>query len=622
MAKRIGKWTALALACALFSLLTVFSASWWASAAPADVLFDEGRAKLEDFMISENPNDLIAADQKFQDALAEDENHYGACFYYSITRLWLLPFDPDIEDMMDDFGIVDFVVPDVLPTDSPTSGEVIDLLVTKFASETSGPDSALEYLGRIPDDWTGVTVTTAEFPMDEDAKVAAAEARAFAAGIKALQGVLSVLWGIDLDVDIDEIWNSETTQINSLLAAYPDLLTMRSPGGRGALENARTLLLAAIDLAGDCVDLVELRTTPDNWMMYFEDPDDIQEVRADLSEAESFLSGTVVLDPLDIEDFDRDTNFDLTKFFTTLVPRSVLPQFDAESEPLEGTFPDPTMAGMMPDTTQGWWTGFLRDEPDWLWWDFQAPDEVEINWSQTDYPAPDFVRYRVYRSQTELVNEDSTQVFESTSAAQTTFTDQVPTSYEKYYYRIYVYYEPDDPLGPGTYSAKSFSWIIDVDFDYFFRWYSISPQFPTMSPGEYLHFTTDNPEGGTWVFAYNNTGGSIDPVTGVYRAGSDLQAPVEVDGIEVGSPHGYAYTEVDVEEQKRPPGQTGPATSMDLDGGGLGLSDVIMMLRYVVGIGTPSPEEVAAGDFNVNGDIDLADVINALRVVFGLPPIL
>jgi len=61
---------------------------------------------------------------------------------------------------------------------------------------------------------------------------------------------------------------------------------------------------------------------------------------------------------------------------------------------------------------------------------------------------------------------------------------------------------------------------------------------------------------------------------------------------------------------------------MDVDGGGVGLSDVILMLSYVVGVETPTAEQASAADFDCDGSVGLGDVLNALRIVVGLEPVL
>ena len=52
------------------------------------------------------------------------------------------------------------------------------------------------------------------------------------------------------------------------------------------------------------------------------------------------------------------------------------------------------------------------------------------------------------------------------------------------------------------------------------------------------------------------------------------------------------------------------------------IGDVILILRYVVMLDTPTPEQAAAADFNLTGAPDIGDVVNALRIVVGLPPVL
>ena len=60
---------------------------------------------------------------------------------------------------------------------------------------------------------------------------------------------------------------------------------------------------------------------------------------------------------------------------------------------------------------------------------------------------------------------------------------------------------------------------------------------------------------------------------------------------------------------------------MDLDGGGVGITDVILILRCVVALDSPTPEQSAVADFDCDGDISISDVVNCLRVVVGLPPV-
>jgi len=150
----------------------------------------------------------------------------------------------------------------------------------------------------------------------------------------------------------------------------------------------------------------------------------------------------------------------------------------------------------------------------------------------------------------------------------------------------------------------------DVSYD------PIIPWEPLALHDEFLHFRSALGQGVTWSLAQSPSGGTVDAATGVYEAGTGGNTDrIRVEnGISV---------EMDVNVlSTRSAGVCGPFTSMDVDGGGLRLSDVILMLKYVVAVDTPTPAETFAADFNCNASVDLADVINALRVVVGLVPLL
>jgi len=163
---------------------------------------------------------------------------------------------------------------------------------------------------------------------------------------------------------------------------------------------------------------------------------------------------------------------------------------------------------------------------------------------------------------------------------------------------------PTTPWAPGAFAVL----------------WKVVPQDPEVSTGEYLHFTINvdllTP---TWSLTSAPSNGQINPSNGIYRAGG---VGATVDEVMATAGSRPATTTVTVSTTPRPPGTVGPPTSMDVDGGGLSLADVIHMLKFVVGVEIPTPEQVEAGDFDVNGAVGLGDVINALRIVVGLPPIL
>ncbi|HEY3283010.1 MAG TPA: dockerin type I domain-containing protein [Armatimonadota bacterium] len=57
----------------------------------------------------------------------------------------------------------------------------------------------------------------------------------------------------------------------------------------------------------------------------------------------------------------------------------------------------------------------------------------------------------------------------------------------------------------------------------------------------------------------------------------------------------------------------------DVDGSGkVNITDVVMALRFAVGVMTPSPQQLAACDVNGNGRIDVSDVVTIIRKAVGI----
>ena len=149
------------------------------------------------------------------------------------------------------------------------------------------------------------------------------------------------------------------------------------------------------------------------------------------------------------------------------------------------------------------------------------------------------------------------------------------------------------------------------------KWFEVYPKSPMVSIGEYVNFTT--PLGmGEYAFDVNDSGGTIDPSTGLYHAGSTGDV-VDIVLTTVGE--GTAVTAIRVDSFPRDPGRVGPPTSMDVDGSGVTIGDVILMLRHVVGLDTFDGLQRLAADFDLSGSVTIGDVINALRTAVGLAPI-
>jgi len=149
--------------------------------------------------------------------------------------------------------------------------------------------------------------------------------------------------------------------------------------------------------------------------------------------------------------------------------------------------------------------------------------------------------------------------------------------------------------------------------------WEVVPEDQIVSTAEYIHFTQGLGESPVWSLLHNQSGGIIDADTGLYQAGviGDV-----VDAVLASVTGDSATTTVTVTSAERDADIVGPPTSMDLDGGGVGITDVIGLLRIVVGLDIPTSEEFAASDFDCDGNVTISDVINCLRVVVGLPPVL
>ncbi len=164
---------------------------------------------------------------------------------------------------------------------------------------------------------------------------------------------------------------------------------------------------------------------------------------------------------------------------------------------------------------------------------------------------------------------------------------------------------PDVAAGaPGVFSI--------VDF-------TIYPNSPNVTVGSYLNFNLLGPGAlDMWILTGTGSGldAEIDPLTGIYRAGSQAGLDEVTAFIDGGQ---FVSTEVTVSLSPPPPGTPAAPTSLDVDGGGVSITDVILILRAVVGLEVLTPEQEAAADFD-GGGVGISDVVCALRIVVGLSP--
>ena len=159
-------------------------------------------------VLPHDTNTLIAAEQRFKDALAANSNHYGVCFFESLTRILTVVYDPEVSQMLTDFGVspagrdlLDWTAefPSLLPSSAPKSGRALKVLRQKLIPVF---DNALTNLARIPTNWTGsIVVGPAELPIDNEVEVDVGDLQMIQAGLEVFKALLLIQDGYDLDFD-------------------------------------------------------------------------------------------------------------------------------------------------------------------------------------------------------------------------------------------------------------------------------------------------------------------------------------------------------------------------------------------------------------------------------------
>jgi len=82
-----------------------------------------------------------------------------------------------------------------------------------------------------------------------------------------------------------------------------------------------------------------------------------------------------------------------------------------------------------------------------------TPASMRLSWSET--AIPNFKAYRVHRSETPDVTENSTLLAVITNRASTTFTDSGLLARKTYYYRVYLHNQNDTGIGSNLASAMT-----------------------------------------------------------------------------------------------------------------------------------------------------------------------
>lgn len=299
---------------ALFAISLLVFAVPYANASPAsEQLVDQGRALLSN---NANPtySGILAANDKFKDAVTEDPNDPEANLFYAVTRILAFGLEQGsgagietLTDLFEAFGmprssyeyvedgppweeppeIYDHVVP---PETAPSGEEVRAFLAGPFVDLL---DAALGNLERVGSSFK-TTLTAAETGMDHDVEIDDGDVFLFKSALYALKSALLIISAYDLDVDLRELaalGNAGVLQIQRDLLdkdKYQDLLKLlptnnASASGTQLLSNARGALLIGIGSFSNAFDSIlgefESADPQDDELFYFEREADVNEAR-------------------------------------------------------------------------------------------------------------------------------------------------------------------------------------------------------------------------------------------------------------------------------------------------------------------------------------------------------
>ncbi len=265
----------------------------------AETLFQEGLQALTNYLGDSGlTSDLLAANDKFGQALAQNPNHYAAAWYRLITRLASLPFDSEVAQLLTDLGMPEegrdlwnwtASLPDPLPPDSPDVGYAVGVLDDRLVKTI---EEGLLNLGRIPTNWTGNILLSPEYlPVDNEVQVDAGDAQVVQGILSFWRGILWMIQSHDWHISFADLLNDDLT-LGDHLQTYPTL---------GALTNlprfarAAPLFVQAIDYYQTGSILIRAETDDQDDDMIIFDPDQLDEeavFRHTLEQFRDSLNGT------------------------------------------------------------------------------------------------------------------------------------------------------------------------------------------------------------------------------------------------------------------------------------------------------------------------------------------
>lgn len=323
----------------------------------------------------------LAAKAEFEASVNANPNDQEASFFLAVSRiLALLHQDaaylagPPIEntrELLDGFGFspsgrdlfswtADFTRGAdgkiVLPTNPPAGHHIQQYLRTVVIPEI---DAALANLSGLNSAF-GTLLLATETGTDETIEVDYGDVLVYRALLYAAKSTLLFLCSYDLDADphrVVEVIDRKLSNFNSsLLDLYATIFELL-PGGGDSMSGAKQAAIAAVDQYTAASGFIRAEIDYQGNDLVSIDPEEVQEeayFRALLTESmESLLQERFATLENKVKTKAHHVNYN--RFFGTgnispVYPRPLIPYFDADGNIPAGTFPDPTLGGILIDS--------------------------------------------------------------------------------------------------------------------------------------------------------------------------------------------------------------------------------------------------------------------------------
>ena len=311
---------------------------------------------------------LLAAKQKFEDALSADRNNQEANLFYAVTRIGAFALEEGsgagletLRDVFHAFGMtrnsneffedgLPYDTPPELPGNSPRGEAIRQFLAGPYISLLNGALDNLENIGS-----SFQTTLTSDETGDEAVEVDYGDVLLLRSILQAFKATLWVISAYDIDLDpvqIADNLNIHPFNINTdLINPNPEFLKLVSGGGT-TLKNAETDIIAAINSYDAASTFIRSENDNQEDDLITLDPEETTnetEFRDILDYIKDSLENNY---PVEIG--DDALRVDFSEFFDDPISiRDHLPSFiyNACTGNYKGvsSFPDTTFSGILPD---------------------------------------------------------------------------------------------------------------------------------------------------------------------------------------------------------------------------------------------------------------------------------